>query len=51
VEYAPAPPFSDGTPETADPALVAAVRDKAKAYQARMAEVDGRAAARHDFFK
>jgi hypothetical protein len=38
-------------PETADPALVAAVRDKAKAYQARMAEVDARAAARHDSFK
>jgi cyclohexyl-isocyanide hydratase len=51
VEYAPAPPFSDGTPETAAPALVAAVRDKAKAYQARMAEVDARAAARHDSFK
>ena len=46
VEYAPAPPFSDGTPETADPALVAAVREKAKAYQARMAENDARAAAR-----
>jgi cyclohexyl-isocyanide hydratase len=51
VEYAPAPPFSDGTPETADPALVAAVRDNAKAYQARMAEVDARAAARQDSFK
>jgi cyclohexyl-isocyanide hydratase len=46
VEYAPAPPFSDGTPETADPAMVAAVVEKAKAYRARMAEVDARAASR-----
>jgi cyclohexyl-isocyanide hydratase len=48
VEYAPAPPFVGGTPETSDPALVAAVREKGKAYQVRMTEVDARAAGRLD---
>jgi cyclohexyl-isocyanide hydratase len=46
IEYAPAPPFAGGSPETADPALVAAVREKGKAYQVRMAEIDARAAGR-----
>jgi cyclohexyl-isocyanide hydratase len=46
VEYAPAPPFTSGSPETADPAIVAAVVDMAKAYRARMAEIDARAVAR-----
>jgi cyclohexyl-isocyanide hydratase len=45
IEYAPAPPFGDGSPETADPAVVAAVRAGAKAYVAKMAEVDARAVA------
>jgi cyclohexyl-isocyanide hydratase len=43
VEYAPAPPFAGGTPETSDPAVVAAVRAKGAAYAARAAEVDARA--------
>lgn len=46
IEYAPAPPFGDGSPETADPAVVAAVRAGARAYVAKMAEVDARAVAR-----
>jgi cyclohexyl-isocyanide hydratase len=46
IEYAPAPPFAGGSPETADPAVVAAVVDMAKAYRARMAEIDTRAVAR-----
>ena len=46
IEYAPAPPFAGGSPETADPAIVAAVREKGKGYQVRMAEIDARAAGR-----
>lgn len=46
IEYDPAPPFAGGTPETSDPPLVAAVREKGKGYQVRMAEVDARAAGR-----
>jgi cyclohexyl-isocyanide hydratase len=46
IEYAPAPPFPGGTPETSDPAVVAAVRANGEAYAKRMAEVDARAVAR-----
>jgi cyclohexyl-isocyanide hydratase len=46
IEYAPAPPFADGEPKTADPAVIDAVRRRNEAYRARMAEVDARAAAR-----
>jgi cyclohexyl-isocyanide hydratase len=34
IEYDPAPPFKSGSPRTADPALVAAVREKLKDRQA-----------------
>ncbi|HUA54484.1 MAG TPA: DJ-1/PfpI family protein [Candidatus Sulfotelmatobacter sp.] len=33
IEYAPAPPFNAGSPETADPALVALVRERAAGRQ------------------
>ena len=46
VEYAPAPPFEGGTPESSEPALVAAVRAQGKAYAMRMAEVDARVVGR-----
>ena len=46
IEYAPAPPFADGEPKTADPAVIDVVRRRNEAYRARMAEVDARAAAR-----
>jgi cyclohexyl-isocyanide hydratase len=45
IEYAPAPPFA-GSPETADPAVVAGARERMAAYRGRMAEVDARVAAR-----
>ena len=48
IEYAPAPPFADGTPATAAPALVAALRETLAPYRARMDEVDAMALARLD---
>jgi len=46
IEYRPDPPFGDGDPAHADPALVAEARTLGAPYRARMAEVDARAAAR-----
>lgn len=46
IEYAPVPPFEGGTPETASPELIAAVRQRTEAYRRRMAEVDARILAR-----
>lgn len=46
IEYAPAPPFDAGTPATADPALVALVRQRAGGRQSeREAQVKAAAAA------
>ena len=39
IEYEPEPPFS-GSPESADPAIVQAVRTKTRAYAAAMKEID-----------
>jgi cyclohexyl-isocyanide hydratase len=44
IEYDPAPPFAAGSPERADPALVAAVRERAAARQRDRAERVARAA-------
>jgi len=47
MEYAPAPPFSDGHPDTADPEIVAAVKaEYTGGYRQKMAEVDARAVAK-----
>jgi cyclohexyl-isocyanide hydratase len=45
IEYNPKPPFAAGSPETADPALVAAVRNRAEPRQRDRAERVARAAA------
>jgi cyclohexyl-isocyanide hydratase len=45
IEYDPAPPFSSGSPEAADPAIVAEVRAHAVARQRDRAERVARAAA------
>src|SRR6267378_1899985 len=45
IEYAPAPPFGSGSPETADPAVLAAVLARAKPRQRDRAERVARAAA------
>lgn len=42
VEYAPAPPFGDGHPNSASPSILASVRERTKDYVARMATVDAR---------
>jgi len=44
IEYDPAPPFAAGSPERADPARVAAVRERAAARQRDRAERVARAA-------
>jgi cyclohexyl-isocyanide hydratase len=44
IEYDPAPPFAAGSPETADPALVARVRDQAAIRQRDRTERVARAA-------
>jgi cyclohexyl-isocyanide hydratase len=44
IEYEPQPPYG-GSPATADPATVAALRGRLGSYAAAMAEVDARAAA------
>jgi cyclohexyl-isocyanide hydratase len=46
IEYDPAPPFAAGSPETADPAVVAQVRERAAARQSDRAERVARAAKR-----
>ena len=43
IEYAPAPPFNDGDPASAHPALVASIRDRSRPYTAKMAETDAKA--------
>lgn len=43
IEYAPASPFNDGDPASADPALVAATRRRQAPYMAKMAEIDAKA--------
>ncbi|HVV93804.1 MAG TPA: DJ-1/PfpI family protein [Hyphomicrobiales bacterium] len=45
IEYAPEPPYP-GSPDRADPAVVAAQRERMAAYRGRMAEVDARVAER-----
>lgn len=45
IEYEPQPPYG-GSPQTADPATVAALRGKLGDYAAKMAEIDARALAR-----
>jgi cyclohexyl-isocyanide hydratase len=45
IEYDPAPPFGSGSPETADPAVLAAVLARAEARQRDRAERVARAAA------
>ena len=45
IEYDPAPPFGSGSPETADPAVLAAVLTRAEARQRDRAERVARAAA------
>ena len=45
IEYDPAPPFRSGSPETADPAMVAAVRARAEPRQRDRAERVAHAAA------
>jgi putative intracellular protease/amidase len=46
IEYAPAPPFDAGTPETAPPAILARVRDRTAPIAAARREAVERAAAR-----
>lgn len=47
MEYAPAPPFACGHPDTADPDIVAAVKaEYTGGYVQKMAEVDARAIAK-----
>lgn len=46
IEYAPAPPFDDGDPRTADPKTMDAVRAQTETYRGRMAETDRRVLAR-----
>jgi cyclohexyl-isocyanide hydratase len=46
IEYNPAPPFNAGSPDTAPPEVLAFLRQKNAAAQARRAEQVGRAAAR-----
>lgn len=45
IEYDPAPPFASGSPETADPAVLAAVHSRAEPRQRDRAERVARAAA------
>lgn len=46
IEYNPAPPFNSGSPETAPPEVLAAMKTKMAPSQARRIEVAKRAAAR-----
>jgi cyclohexyl-isocyanide hydratase len=46
IEYDPAPPFNDGSPKSAEPAIVDAALGRAKAYLDRMKESDARIAAK-----
>lgn len=47
MEYAPAPPFNDGHPDTADPEIIATVKAQyTGGYVDKMTEVDGRVVAK-----
>ena len=46
IEYAPAPPFDAGLPETAPPAILARVRERNSAMAARRRDAVDAAAAR-----
>jgi cyclohexyl-isocyanide hydratase len=46
IEYAPAPPFDAGTPETAPPAILARVRERNEAEAAHRQAAIEEAAAR-----
>jgi cyclohexyl-isocyanide hydratase len=46
IEYAPAPPFDAGCPETAPPAILARVRERNAAIAARRRDAVEQAAAR-----
>jgi len=46
IEYAPAPPFDAGTPETAPPAVLAAVRARTAGLRTSRQELIARVAAR-----
>jgi len=46
LEYNPAPPFNAGSPDTAPPEILAFMKERYAAAQARRSEVIGRAAAR-----
>jgi cyclohexyl-isocyanide hydratase len=46
LEYNPAPPFNAGSPDTAPPEVLASMKDKIAASQARRGEMIARAAAR-----
>jgi len=46
IEYAPAPPFNAGTPETAPPAVLAAARNAAAGLRAEREALVSRVAAR-----
>jgi cyclohexyl-isocyanide hydratase len=46
LEYNPAPPFNAGSPDTAPPEILAFMKEKIAASQARRGEMIGRAAAR-----
>jgi cyclohexyl-isocyanide hydratase len=43
LEYNPAPPFNSGSPDTASPEVLAAVKERIAPYQARRAEAVARA--------
>jgi cyclohexyl-isocyanide hydratase len=46
LEYNPAPPFNSGSPESASPEILALMKERIAAAQARRSEMIGRAAAR-----
>ena len=49
MEYAPAPPFADGHPDTADPAILEIVKAQyTGGYVEKMAAADARARAKLD---
>ena len=51
MAYAPEPPFSSGTPESAPPKVLAEARDAGKELAARRLETARRVAARFGFSK
>jgi cyclohexyl-isocyanide hydratase len=46
LEYNPAPPFNSGSPDTAPPEVLAAIKERIAPYQARRADAVARAAER-----